>query len=398
VNRFAAFAAALGLAACARTAVDPDVVDPMRAVPRGPLGQAVLSMRWKFATADRMSEVKPQEFAAPAVDNDTAYVGTATGTFYALRLLDGHVRWKRDIGGVSAAAALSWPSLYIGTNDGQLLCLEAATGAPCGGPQAKTAWPYASRGPIEQPPIAIGDMVVFANEADTVVAVDARTGKFRWQYKSETPDEYTLRGHAGLAADGEFLYTGFSNGTLVALRASNGSVAWLTSLKGDADRFFDVDATPVVVGPTVFATSSSGGVYALDKATGLVRWHVPLFEGNSPGQPPGNVGGIVSDGKHLFVAAADQGVYALDLDGNVLWRQGTRGGGEPTAPVVTGDLLFYTLTDDGMFVADKRTGEVHQYFDPGDGVSAMPAITLDDRVILLSNRGNVYNFDLDRPE
>jgi len=396
VIRFAGLAALIGAAACARGPVAPDSVDPMRAVPQDPLGSSVLSLRWHFQTADRLTEIKPQEFAAPAIDNDTAYVGTATGTFYALRLTDGHMRWKRDLGAVSAGALVAWPNLYIGTNDGELRCVEAATGAPCGGLGAKTAWPYQGRGPIEQPPIAVGDTVVFSNEADTVIAVDARTGKFRWQYKSETPDEYTLRGHAGVVLDGDLLYTGFANGTLVALRAQNGSIAWLTSLKGDADRFVDVDATPIVVGSTVYATSSSGGVFALDKSTGLVRWHVPLFEGNAPGQPPGNVGGLASDGKMLFVTAADQGVYALDLDGNVLWRQGTRGGGEPTPPLVSGDLLFYSLTEDGMFVADKRTGEVHQYFDPGDGVSAMPAVTLDDRLVMLTNRGNVYDFDLER--
>jgi outer membrane protein assembly factor BamB len=401
VSRFAAVAALWSIslgAACARGPVDPDTVDPMRAVPRDPLGVPVLHLRWRVETADRAREIKPQEFASPIVDRDTAYIGTATGTFFAVRLTDGKIRWKQPLPGVEAPAALAWPNLYVGTSDGELRCLDAATGKSCNALGGKSMWPYQGRGPIEQAPVPAGDLVIFANEADTVVAVDARTGAFRWQYKSETPDEYTLRGHAGIAVDGDLVYTGFSNGTLVALRAETGSVAWLTSLKGDADRFYDVDATPVVVGATVFATSSSGGVYALDKTTGLVRWHVPLFEGNQPGQPPGNVGGIASDGKLLFVTAADQGVYALDLDGNVLWRQGTRGAGEPAAPVVSGDLLFYTLTDGGMFVAEKRTGNVLQYFDPGDGVSSMPAITLDDRVIVLSNRGNLYNFDLERPE
>ena len=386
------------LAACTRLPVNPDAVDPMRAIPRDPLGESVLSLRWRLPTADRVLEIKPQEFAGPVVDRDTAYVGTATGMYFAVRLRDGHIRWRAPIGAVAAPSLLAWPNLYVGTNDGELKCIDAATGKKCGALGAKSAWPYQSRGPIEQPPVAAGDMIVFANEADTVVAVDARTGTFRWQYKSETPDQYTLRGHAGVVVDGDLAYTGFSNGTLVALRAQNGSVAWLTSLKGDADRFFDVDATPVVVGSTVYVTSSSGGVFALDKTTGLVRWHVPLFEGNQPGQPPGNVGGLATDGQRLYVTAADQGIYCLDLDGNVLWRQGARGGGEPAAPVISGDLLFYTLTDGGLFVADKRTGRVLQYFDPGDGVSAPPALTLDDRVILLSNRGSVYNFDLDRPE
>lgn len=392
-----AITAALFASACARSPVDPDTVDPTRAAPRDPLGQPVMALRWQHATADRTAEVTPQEFAAPAVDRDTAYIGTVTGHFVALRLSDGSVRWQTDARGVAAQALVAWPNVYIGTSDGELMCLTADRGRTCLNPEkpGTPAWPYQSRGPIGQPPVAVGGMVVFANEADTVTAVDGRTGQFKWQYKSETPEEYTLRGHAGVAVDGDLLFTGFANGTLVALRAETGSVAWLTSLKGDADRFFDVDATPVVVGSTVFATSSSGGVYALDKATGLVRWRVALFEG-STGQAPGNVGGITSDGERLYVAAADQGIYCLDLDGNVIWRQGTRGGGEPAAPLISGDYLMYALADGGLFVADKRSGEVLQYFDPGDGVSAAPAITGDDRVIVLSNRGIAYGLDLDR--
>ena len=173
---------------------------------------------------------------------------------------------------------------------------------------------------------------MFSNEADQVVAVDAITGKFKWQYKGETPEEYTLRGHAGVAIDGDLIYTGFSNGTLVALRKDTGSVAWSTSLKADADRFMDVDATPIVIEDRVYASSSSGGVYALDKTTGLIRWRLPFWDAALPSST-GNVGGLASDGKTLYVSVADLGTYAIDLGGNVLWRVGARGGGEPAQPV-----------------------------------------------------------------
>src|SRR5262249_30326818 len=198
-------------------------------------------------------------------------------------------------------------------------------------------------------------LIVFSNEADQVVAVDAVNGKFKWQYKGETPEEYTLRGHAGVTIDGELIYSGFSNGTLVALRKDTGSVAWSTSLKGDASRFVDVDATPVVIGDRVYASSSSGGVYALDKTTGLVRWRVPFYDVAQP-SATGNVGGIATDGKTLYVSVADLGTYAIDLDGNTIWRVGAKGGGEPAAPVIFGDLLVYTLAEAGLFIANRKTG------------------------------------------
>jgi len=360
--------------------------DAMRAGPAEPLGEDRLSLHWKFVTADRRTEVTPQEFAGSAVYADTVYIGSQSGWFFALRSSNGAVRWRKQIGAVVSTPVVAAGVLLIGTADGTLLALDSQTGSE--------KWRYQSRGPIEQPCAPAGDVVVFSNEADQVVAVDALTGKFKWQYKGETPEEYTLRGHAGVTIDNDLIYTGFANGTLVALRKDTGSVAWSTSLKGDAERFMDVDATPIVVGDRVYASSSSGGVYALDKTTGLIRWRVPFYDVAQPSST-GNVGGLATDGKAIYVSVADLGTYAIDLEGNVLWRVGAKDGGEPAQPVVWNELLLYSLAGDGVFVADRRTGETLEYFDPGDGVSSAPTVTGDGRLFVMSNRGILYSFDLD---
>ncbi|MGE3543248.1 MAG: PQQ-binding-like beta-propeller repeat protein, partial [Kofleriaceae bacterium] len=145
---------------------------------------------------------------------------------------------------------------------------------------------------------------------------------------------------------------------------------------------------------TVYAASSSGGVYALDKLTGLVRWRLPFWDAAMPSSS-GNVGGIATDRKLLYASVADLGTYAIDLGGNIVWRVGARGGGEPAVPVVFADLLVYSLAKDGMFIANRRTGETLEYFDPGDGISAAPTITADGRLFVMSNRGILYAFDLD---
>jgi outer membrane protein assembly factor BamB len=375
---------ACALAACSH--VPYQRADAMRAEPIEPLGEDRISLHWKFATADRRTEVEPQEFAQAAVFGDTVYVGSASGMFYALRATTGAVRWRKKIGAVATAPVPSGGLLYIGTADGTLLVLDAQTGVE--------RWRYQSRGPIQQPPIVAMELVVFSNEADQVVAVDAVTGKLKWQYKGETPEEYTLRGHAGVALDGDLVYTGFSNGIMVALRKDSGSVAWSTSLRAEADRFMDVDATPIVIHDRVYASSSSGGVYALDKSTGLIRWRMPFWDAALPGET-GNVGGLASDGKSLYVSVADLGTYALDLEGNVLWRVGARGGGEPAQPVIWNELLLYSLANAGLFIADRKSGQTLEYFDPGDGVSARPTVTGGGQLFVMSNRGVVYAFDLE---
>nr|HEX4313471.1 PQQ-binding-like beta-propeller repeat protein [Kofleriaceae bacterium] len=385
-----AFAVVAGVAGsgvgCVRANLrDADAMSP---IPREPLGQDRLALKWKFQTADRRTELGPQEFASSALGPyDSVFVGSAAGEFFALRAADGSVRWRKTIGAVGSAPLVLGNMVLVGTVTGVMIALDSLTGAE--------KWRYQSRGPIEQTAVATtGDLVIFSNEADQVVALDAQNGKLHWQYKAETPDEYTLRGHAGVAVDGDLVYTGFANGTMVALRRDTGSIAWSTSLKGDAERFMDVDATPIVIDDRVYVSSSSGGVFSLDKGTGVVRWRVPFYDASLP-SAQGNVGGLATDGKMLFVSVADLGLYALDMEGNIVWRVGARGGGEPGTPVVFDDLLLVSLAEDGLFLTERKTGRVVEYFDPGSGASAQPTLTGDGRLFVMSNRGVLYDFDID---
>jgi outer membrane protein assembly factor BamB len=363
-----------------------DRADPMSAIPREPLGEDRLSRRWKRVLHDRREEISPQEFATPSLWSDTVYAGSAAGELVALRASTGELRWRKKIGAVYSKPAMDGGLMYVGTEDGALFCLDAQTG--------DEKWRYQSRGPIGQMPLVSGQLVVFANEGDQVIALDALSGELKWSYKADSPEENTLRGHAGVTSDGELFFTGFSNGNIVALRRDTGSVAWLQSLKGEALAFFDVDATPAVIDETVYVTSSSGGVYALDKTSDLVRWRTPLWDAALP-SATGNVGGLTSDGIYLYVAVADLGIHALDLQGNVVWRVGANKGGEPATPVLSGDLVVYTLAKDGLYLARRRSGEIVEYWDPGDGISAAPAVSSDGRMFVISNRGILYAFDLD---
>jgi outer membrane protein assembly factor BamB len=370
------------LAAGCGYSVPADRVDALSAIPYERPGLPAMQLRWKYVVADHEGERKPQEFASAAAvggvgDDDRLFIGSQGGTFYALSAGNGRLLWKTEVGSVSSRPVVWLGRIYVGTDDGFLVCLDTLDGSE--------KWRYATRGPILESPVIADNMLFFSNEADQVYALELDTGAFRWQYKGDTPEEYTLRGHAGVAVDNGLVFTGFSSGALVALRAATGSVAWMTSLKGEAERFVDVDATPVVAGDVLYVTSSAGGVHALDKVTGLVRWRTPMT----------NAGGLIVDGDRLYVAAAEEGIHALDRGGNIIWRQGTRGGGEPGEPVIDGGYLLYTLSEDGVYVADKRTGEVVQYFQPGDGVSATPTLW-KDQVFIHSNGGILYAMSVEQ--
>jgi outer membrane protein assembly factor BamB len=174
-------------------------------------------------------------------------------------------------------------------------------------------------------------------------------------------------------------YTGFSDGSVAALRLASGTVAWRSSLAAGKDAFVDVDVTPVSDGTSLYAASSAGGLFALDQGSGDIQWRVSID----------NVGGIALDKERLFAVAADEGVHALDKQGRVLWRQGSAGDGEPTIPLIADDYLMVSMSQGGLFVTDKNTGRLLQYFDPGYGISAKPLWT-GSRIYVLSNSAILY--------
>jgi outer membrane protein assembly factor BamB len=339
------------------------------------VGVPLLSLLWKRVVHDRYEESRPQEFATAAAGATHVFIGSHEGIFFALRAVDGRVVWKRRIGPVSSQPLLYEGRLFIGTDDGALVALDAADG--------KAKWKFVTKGAILHPPIIVGDMVVFSNDADHVYALDRDSGKWRWQYDRETPEEFTARGHAGVVAEGERVFAGFSDGHVVALTSQGGEVVWVRSLAGSETAFVDVDSSPVVEDGVLYASSSSGGLYALDISDGTEKWRYDVK----------GAGEVAVDSGHVYFAAAEEGLFCVDRRGHLLWRQGLRKGGDPSAPLLYGDLLFLSLSDRGLMIVDRDSGRLLQSFDPGPGVSSQPAV-VGDRLYVLSNGGVLYAMSL----
>ncbi len=159
----------------------------------------------------------------------------------------------------------------------------------------------------------------------------------------------------------------------------------MRSLAGESTQFVDVDTTPAVRGGVVYAASAAGGLYGLSEADGTERWHVPM---------QGAAQLLLDDGR-LYAVAAEEGLYALDLGGHVLWRQGLAKAGDPARPVIDGDYLFLSTSEYGLYIIDKRDGTLLQSFDPGPGISARPAIA-NDKLYVMSNGGILYAMNIRR--
>lgn len=152
-------------------------------------------------------------------------------------------------------------------------------------------------------------------------------------------------------------------------------------------------------------------VVAVDRDTGAIRWQKTLrVEQPAEGRHPTNTfasGSPVTDGERIIAFFGSRGLYALDLEGKVLWQhdlgemQTRNGWGEGSSPVLHGDLVVVTWDhEDASFIAafDTRSGE-ERWRQPRDEPTtwATPLIaTVGGRAQVITNgTGHVRGYDLE---
>jgi outer membrane protein assembly factor BamB len=356
--------------------------------------------------------LRPDEFAAVTVDHprNTIYTGSREGTLLALDHDSGEVLWEEQLGGAvsgqatladlpakdEAPAGLDEPLgqprdlLLVGTDNGELVAIDLRT--------RKTAWRYQTDGKIRNPPISFQGVVYLVNTRDQVFALDLRTGAWRWQYEQELQTDFTVVGRAGLAfvppapgtEDVGTLYTGFDNGKVVAIGAASGEALWIQSVAPpEGGDFVDCDSTPLVDagrGELVVAGQSTG-VFTLAMVDGAVRWQRAMKA----------VGTIVSDGGTDLVGASSlEGVFALDREGDMLWRTQVDPGVVST-PVVVDETVYVTHSESGLLAFDRDTGEFLAQIDPGSGMSSVPVFDPEaGRFYATTNRGLLISLQIEQ--
>jgi outer membrane protein assembly factor BamB len=341
----------------------------------------VVQMRWRVVIhAYSASEAQPEECAAGALVDSRLILGSRAGQVAAVDTASGRLIWSVPIAGsVDGEARFDRArgQVYLGSDDGILYAIDPQDG--------KIRWSYRGKGSVERQPEMGAALVYFASAANRVVALDAATGTRRWQYDRETPEGFSIHGHAGPRLGGEVLYAGFDDGYLVALGAEAGELRWARSLAAASDQFVDVDSTPVLRDDLVIAASYSGGLYALRAKDGDPVWRM------------GVEGAIaIRDGaSRLYVGSPREGLAAVTMQGRVEWRQGLAQAGDLTPPQEVGPYLVFTGSRAGLFVVDRSNGQLLQVFDPGRGMCAAPLIDAERReIFVLANSGTLYALSL----
>lgn len=256
----------------------------------------------------------------------------------------------------------------------RLYALDLATGTTSWGPVAIAGTYFWSAHAYED-----GKLFVVSGDG-RLSSFDAATGAPGWSVS--LPGQYAFS--AAPSAEGGTVYVGGAGvgGTLYAVDAATGNVRWTRQVSNG-------DQSSPAVAPDAVYVSYPCQVYKVDRPTGGILWHHST--GCSGG---GGKTAAYADGE-LFVrdvsnGAAAPGAVHDAFDGTVTGSFGS-GWSTPPIPAVAGGTRFQLFS--GVLERWGRGATAAAWSFRGDGVLTSAPIVVDDAVIVGSSAGRVYAID-----
>src|SRR6478735_9013323 len=174
----------------------------------------------------------------------------------------------------------NWLS-YSGTVTNQRYSrLDQITAANVKDLKLQWIWQAASLEKFEATALVVDGVLYTVQAPNTVVALDAATGRIFWTYGYEpSADARTCCGRVnrGLAILGDTLYMGTIDAHLLAIDAKTGRLVWNTKV-GDSSKMYAITMSPNVIKDKVIVGTAGGDmgirgyIAAYDAKTGKEVW------------------------------------------------------------------------------------------------------------------------------
>jgi len=258
-------------------------------------------------------------------------------------------------------------------------------------PPFRRVWTFGARNLLEFPPSIGYGRLYFTNNSGVLFAVNAKTGKRAWRFKSgrcvaSTPavaDHTVFQAFLNKPPCNSERKPGRLEGEVIAFASGFGRIRWRTKLG-------PTESSPLVANGLVYVGDWRGRVYALEERTGRVRW---TFQGD------GRIkGALTLSGSRLYVGSYAGHLYALDArTGKQIWRTSSqdRLGGRGqfySTPAAAYGRVYLGSTDGKVYSFGATSGELRWSQGTGDYVYSSPAVWRK-KVYAGSYSGRFYALD-----
>lgn len=267
-------------------------------------------------------------------------------------------QWKfKSDGKIIGSPALDNNIIYMGTTSGSLYALDAQTGS--------IIWHFKTGGRWASNPLIGNNLLYQLNGEGVFYAINKTDGTVKWTFSTGGEHRMKRKGGSvnyddvwdyylsGAILDEGTVYFGSSDGYVYSLNSADGSLKWKYLSSGE------IHASPLVIDSLVYAGSMGGHVYALNKADGTPAW---IFDTIGARYfPKGAVqrGPVLGEGALIF-GSRDYNLYALDPEtGKGLWNYKDPGSWIIASPAVRDGSVFVGTSDSHLFYSfDAQSGRV----------------------------------------
>jgi outer membrane protein assembly factor BamB len=334
------------------------------------------------------------------------------------------VAWSSGTGGaiVSGPVIAADGTVIVATNNGRIRAIK---------PDGSDRWQREVAGSnfFSQPFINQRGFVVFGAADGTIRAFDTANGDEKWKFPADAdlgivgaygggntpargaPVSSKEYGRTLIPFDGGFVFEIDEDGRWKGVRLATGNVeappmitansliVWATTDKNvyggnsfGGDRWqIAVDAA-VVSGPvggpdsTVYVSTLSGTIYALDSNKGEIKWKRKVANGGIR-----STGSLAADGT-LYVGSDDGKLYAIDTNnsGAEKWNYAT-GAPITSSPLISANGMIYVGSNDSNVYVLNTAGQRLAAIKTDQGIDySSPAIATDGTVYIGSKDGRLY--------
>lgn len=321
-------------------------------------------VRWLFKT-EGVTNLRP------AADDERAYMPLGNGSIVSLRLSDGGLIWKSDIGGVlSASPAVDNKNVFVASESlptpksiypqatGVLRALSRQSGL--------TSWMRTLPSPVRGV-INLNGQNLFVTSADgRLYAIRKETGEIRWiKYNSSPFSSQNF-------LEGQTLYAYDTYGDILSIELENGKTLWRYRTRKS------LSAPVAVHGSMIYAGTADGFVYAIDRMNGRLRWRV---------RAGAAIQAVLAGERWVLSTSLDNFVYCLSpQNGAKMWKRQLAG--RVTAPplVLNNHVLLAPLVGEECVVLNLEDGKKINsiYVGEDNNTEVAPLLTTD--ALLLTTR------------
>ena len=273
------------------------------------------------------------------------------------------LKWQFHTGAsILSSPAVAGNTVYFGSNDHRLYAVDLGTG--------EKRWEFKTEGRVASSPAVSGGMVYFLSYDSNFYALDTADGTLKWKFKTEgerrfvakhlhgvepasepVPDPFDFYLSSPVVAQGAVIF-GSGDSNVYALDAATGRLRWKFKT-GDV-----VHASPAFVEGTVFIGSWDTFLYALEAATGQEKWRFKTGEDHEIFNQTGLQASPAVAGGVVYFGCRDSKFYALDAGtGKQLWAFSNKGSWVINSAAIQNGRVYFATSDTGLVRAlDAKSG------------------------------------------